>query len=35
MCLQARYQVMFGVGAITSGGGSIFEYEYKKSTFPL
>ena len=33
MYLQARYQVMFDVGAITSGGGAIFEYEYKKSIF--
>ena len=36
MYLQARYQVMFKVGVITSsGGGAIFEYEYKKGIFYL
>ena len=35
MYLEARYQVMFDVGAITSGGGAMCEYEYKKSNFHL
>ena len=35
MYFQARYQVMFNVGAITSGGGSISEYEYKNSILHL
>ena len=29
MYLQARYQVMFDVGATTSGGGAVFEYRYE------
>ena len=33
MYLEAKYQVMFDVGAIISGGGAMFEYEYNKSNF--